>query len=131
MFEAMMDRVEDETLRYLFLMRTPEEEEEMIRQYQQRKRREQSEMQMSTAGMLEKPQQVIRKEKIGATIPARVEAARSIRNATGRELRHRPRRHPPAVSLRLPRRELRRGISREGAGGLGTAPHPPKVFKYG
>ena len=50
MFEAMMDRVEDETLRYLFLMRTPEEEEEMIRQYQQRKRREQREMQMIGAG---------------------------------------------------------------------------------
>ena len=50
MFEAMMDRVEDETLRYLFLMRTPEEEEEMIRQYQQRKRREQREMQMVGGG---------------------------------------------------------------------------------
>ena len=66
MFEAMMDRVEDETLRYLFLMRTPEEEEEMIRQYQQRKRREQREMQMVGSGVVEKPQQVIRREKSGA-----------------------------------------------------------------
>ncbi len=68
-FEAMMDRVEDETLRYLFLMRTPEEEEVMIRQYQQRKRREQKEMQMIGAGAAEKPQQVIRREKIGRNDP--------------------------------------------------------------
>jgi preprotein translocase subunit SecA len=69
MFESMMDRIEDETLRYLFLMRTPEEEEEMIRQYQRRKRREQAEMQMIGAGAVEKPQQVIRREKIGRNDP--------------------------------------------------------------
>jgi preprotein translocase subunit SecA len=69
MFEALMDRIEDETLRYLFLMRTPEEEEEMIRQYQRRKRREQAEMQMVGGGAMEKPQQVIRKEKIGRNDP--------------------------------------------------------------
>jgi len=69
MFEGMMDRVEDETLRYLFLMRTPDEEEEMIRQYQQRKRREQREMQMVGGGAVEKPQQVIRREKIGRNDP--------------------------------------------------------------
>ena len=69
MFEALMDRVEDETLRYLFLMKTPDEEEEMIRQYQQRKRREQREMQMMGGGTVEKPQQVIRKEKVGRNDP--------------------------------------------------------------
>jgi preprotein translocase subunit SecA len=69
MFEALMDRVEDETLRYLYLMRTPEEAEEMDRQYQQRKRREQREMQMVGAGQVEKPQQVIRREKIGRNDP--------------------------------------------------------------
>jgi preprotein translocase subunit SecA len=69
MFEALMDRIEDETLRYLFLMRTPEEEEEMIRQYQRRKRREQAEMQFVGGGAMEKPQQVIRKEKIGRNDP--------------------------------------------------------------
>jgi preprotein translocase subunit SecA len=69
MFEALMDRVEDETLRYLFLMRTPEEEEEMIRQYQQRKRREQREMQMVGAGTVGTPQQVIRREKVGRNDP--------------------------------------------------------------
>ncbi len=69
MFEAMMDRIEDETLRYLFLMRTPEEEEEMIRQYQRRKRREQAQMQMIGAGAAEKPKQVIRKEKVGRNDP--------------------------------------------------------------
>jgi preprotein translocase subunit SecA len=69
MFEAMMDRVEDETLRYLFLMRTPEEEEGMIKQYQRRKRKEQQEMQMVGGGVIEKPQQVIRKEKIGRNDP--------------------------------------------------------------
>jgi len=68
-FEEMMDRVEDETLRYLFLLRTPEEEEEMIRQYQRRKRREQAQMQMIGAGASEKPQQVIRREKIGRNDP--------------------------------------------------------------
>ncbi len=69
MFEAMMDRTEDETLRYLFLMRTPEEEEALIRQYQQRKRREQAEMRMVGGGAMEKPQQVVRKEKIGRNDP--------------------------------------------------------------
>jgi preprotein translocase subunit SecA len=69
MFEALMDRVEDESLRYLFLMRTPEEEEELIRQYQRRKRREQAEMRMVGGGVMEKPQQVIRKEKIGRNDP--------------------------------------------------------------
>ena len=69
MFEELMDRVEDESLRYLFLMRTPEEEEQLIRQYQQRKRREQAEMQMVGGSAMEKPQQVIRKEKIGRNDP--------------------------------------------------------------
>ncbi|HLI33721.1 MAG TPA: SEC-C metal-binding domain-containing protein, partial [Terriglobia bacterium] len=70
MFEALMDRIEDESLRYLFLLRTPEEEEAMIREYQRRKRREQAEMQMVGAGMMEKPQQVIRRsEKIGRNDP--------------------------------------------------------------
>jgi preprotein translocase subunit SecA len=69
MFEAMMDRIEDETLRVLFLMRTPEEEEEMIRAYQRRKRREQAEMRMVGGGAPEKPQQVIRRERIGRNDP--------------------------------------------------------------
>ena len=69
MFEALMDRTEDETLRYLFLMRTPEEEEVLIRQYQQRKRREQAEMRMVGGGVMEKPQQVVRKEKSGRNDP--------------------------------------------------------------
>ncbi len=69
MFESLMDRIEDETLRYLFLMKTPEEEEEMIRQYQRRKRREQAEMQMIGGGATEKPQQVIRREKVGRNDP--------------------------------------------------------------
>jgi preprotein translocase subunit SecA len=69
MFETMMDRVEDETLRFLFLMKTPEEEEELIRQYQRRKRREQAEMKMIGAGAAEKPQQVIRREKVGRNDP--------------------------------------------------------------
>jgi preprotein translocase subunit SecA len=70
MFEELMDRIEDESLRYLFLLRTPEEEEQMIREYQRRKRREQAEMQMVGAGMMEKPQQVIRRaEKVGRNDP--------------------------------------------------------------
>jgi preprotein translocase subunit SecA len=69
MFEALMDRIEDETLRWLFLLKTPDEEEEMYRQYQRRKRREQQEMRMAGAGALEKPQQVIRREKIGRNDP--------------------------------------------------------------
>ncbi|HEX5483717.1 MAG TPA: preprotein translocase subunit SecA, partial [Terriglobia bacterium] len=69
MFEALMDRIEDESLRYLFLLRTPEEEEVMIREYQRRKRREQAEMQMVGGGVMEKPQQVIRREKIGRNDP--------------------------------------------------------------
>jgi preprotein translocase subunit SecA len=69
MFEALMDRIEDETLRFLFLMRTPEEEEAVIREYQRRKRREQQEMRMVGAGAVEKPQQVIRKERVGRNDP--------------------------------------------------------------
>ncbi|MBZ5516931.1 MAG: preprotein translocase subunit SecA, partial [Acidobacteriia bacterium] len=69
MFEEMMDRIEDEALRFLFLLRTPEEEEAMIREYQRRKRREQAEMRMISAATMEKPQQVIRKEKIGRNDP--------------------------------------------------------------
>jgi preprotein translocase subunit SecA len=69
MFEALMDRIEDETLRFLFLMKTPEEQEEMIRLYQRRKRREQAEMQMVGGGITEKPQQVIRRAKIGRNDP--------------------------------------------------------------
>ncbi|MGH9375182.1 MAG: preprotein translocase subunit SecA [Terriglobia bacterium] len=69
MFEALMDRIEDESLRYLFLLKTPEEEEAMIREYQRRKRREQAEMQMVGGGVMEKPQQVVRREKIGRNDP--------------------------------------------------------------
>ncbi|MFB3921237.1 MAG: preprotein translocase subunit SecA [Terriglobia bacterium] len=69
LFEAMMDRVEDESLRILFLLRTPDEEEEMIREYQRRKRREQAQMRFAGAGAQEKPQQVVRKEKIGRNDP--------------------------------------------------------------
>jgi preprotein translocase subunit SecA len=69
MFEALMDRIEDETLRYLFLMRTPDEEEAAIREYQRRKRREQQEMRMVGGGAMEKPQQVVRREKVGRNDP--------------------------------------------------------------
>ena len=50
MFDEPDGRIEDETLRFLFLMKTPEEQEEMIRQYQRRKRREQAEMRMVGGG---------------------------------------------------------------------------------
>ncbi len=69
MFEALMDRIEDESLRYLFLLKTPDEEEAMIREYQRRKRREQAEMQMVGGAAMEKPQQVVRREKIGRNDP--------------------------------------------------------------
>ena len=69
MFEEMMDRIEDESLRFLFLLKTPEEEESMIREYQRRKRREQAQMKFIGSGTTEKPQQVIRKEKIGRNDP--------------------------------------------------------------
>jgi len=69
MFEGLMDRIEDETLRYLFLMRTPDEEEAAIREYQRRKRREQQEMRMVGGGTMEKPQQVVRREKVGRNDP--------------------------------------------------------------
>ena len=69
MFEGMMDRVDDEALRILFLLRTPDEEEAMIREYQRRKRREQAQMRFIGSGATEKPQQVIRKEKVGRNDP--------------------------------------------------------------
>ncbi len=69
LFESLMDRIEDESLRFLFLLKTPDEEEAMIREYQRRKRREQAQMQFTRSGASEKPQQVIRKEKIGRNDP--------------------------------------------------------------
>jgi preprotein translocase subunit SecA len=69
MFEALMDRIEDATLRFLFLMRTPDEEEAAIREYQRRKRREQQEMRMVGGAAMEKPQQVVRREKVGRNDP--------------------------------------------------------------
>jgi preprotein translocase subunit SecA len=69
LFEDMMDRVEDETLRILFLLKTPDEEEALIREYQRRKRREQERMQFISSGAETKPQQVIRKEKVGRNDP--------------------------------------------------------------
>ncbi len=69
LFEAMMDRVEDETLRILFLLKTPDEEEALIREYQRRKRREQAQMQFISSGPQARPQQVIRKEKVGRNDP--------------------------------------------------------------
>jgi len=93
LFESMMDRIEDETLRYLFLMRTPEEEEEMIRQYQRRKRREQAEMRFISSGTLEKPQQVIRKEKVGRNDPCPCGSGKKYKKCHGA-----PGQPPPAAS---------------------------------
>ena len=69
MFEGMMDRVEDETLRYLFLMRTPEEEEALIREYQRRKRREAAELRFSGGEAAAKPKTVVRGQKVGRNDP--------------------------------------------------------------
>ena len=69
LFEAMMDRVEDETLRYLFLMRTPEEEEALIRDYQRRKRREAAELRFSGGEAMAKPKTVVRGQKVGRNDP--------------------------------------------------------------
>jgi preprotein translocase subunit SecA len=86
MFEALMDRIEDETLRVLFLMRTPEEEEEMIRAYQRRKRREQAEMRMVGAAAAEKPRQVIRREKIGRNDPCPCGSGKKYKKCHGASL---------------------------------------------
>ena len=69
LFEGMMDRVDDETLRILFLLKTPDEEEALIREYERRKRREQAQMRFISSGADAKPQQVIRKEKVGRNDP--------------------------------------------------------------
>ena len=69
MFEDMMDRMEDETLRYLFLMRTPEEEEALIREYQRRKRREAAELRFSGGEAAAKPKTVVRGQKVGRNDP--------------------------------------------------------------
>jgi preprotein translocase subunit SecA len=69
LFDGMMDRVEDEALRILYLLKTPDEEEALIREYQRRKRREQAQMQFISSGADTKPQQVIRKEKVGRNDP--------------------------------------------------------------
>ncbi len=69
MFEDMMDRVEDETLRYLFLMRTADEEEVLIREYQQRKRREAAQLRFSGGEVAAKPKTVVRGQKVGRNDP--------------------------------------------------------------
>jgi preprotein translocase subunit SecA len=51
------------------MLRTPEEQEELYRQYLRRKRREQQEMRMAGGATMEKPQQVVRREKIGRNDP--------------------------------------------------------------
>jgi preprotein translocase subunit SecA len=83
LFSDLMDRTDDETLRFLFLMKTPEEQEEMIRQYQRRKRREQAEMQMVGGGVIDKPQQVIRREKIGRNDPCPCGSGRKYKKCHG------------------------------------------------
>jgi preprotein translocase subunit SecA len=87
MFEALMDRIEDETLRWLFLLKTPDEEEELYRQYQRRKRREQQEMRMAGAGAgaLAKPQQVIRREKVGRNDPCPCGSGKKYKKCHGAE----------------------------------------------
>jgi len=106
MFESLMDRTEDETLRFLFLMKTPEEQEEMIRQYQRRKRREQAEMQMVGGGVSEKPQQVIRREKIGRNDPCPCGSGKKYKKCHGAPL-------PPAA-----------GGKKAGGSGKPTGPPP-------
>ena len=69
MFEDMMDRVEDETLRYLFLMRTADEEEVLIHEYQQRKRREAAQLRFSGGEVAAKPKTVVRGQKVGRNDP--------------------------------------------------------------
>ncbi|MGH9401772.1 MAG: preprotein translocase subunit SecA [Terriglobia bacterium] len=98
MFEDLMDRIEDESLRYLFLLRTPEEEETMIREYQRRKRREQAEMRMVGAGaVMEKPQQVIRREKIGRNDPCPCGSGKKYKKCHGAQVAP-----PPAPSGAAP-----------------------------
>ena len=48
---------------------SPEEEEALIREYEKRKRREQAQMRYISSGADAKPQQVIRKEKVGRNDP--------------------------------------------------------------
>ena len=49
MFQAMMNRIDEEVLRYLFLMR-PVQEEEQVREIERRQQRQQAEMILSGAG---------------------------------------------------------------------------------
>ena len=49
MFQAMMNRIDEEVLRYLFLMQ-PVQEEEKVREIERRQRRQQAEMILSGAG---------------------------------------------------------------------------------
>jgi len=71
LFQEMLDRIDDESLRYLFLMRpvqqeVSEEERELIR----RRRRQQEELQFIGGGSpAARPQPVMRGEKIGRNDP--------------------------------------------------------------
>ncbi len=71
LFQEMLDRIDDESLRYLFLMRpvqqeVSEEERELVR----RRRRQQEELQFIGGGSpAARPQPVVRGEKIGRNDP--------------------------------------------------------------
>lgn len=69
MFQAMMERISDETLRYLFLMQ-PITEEQQQREVERKRRKIEKELTFSGGEeATEKPKPVIRGEKIGRNDP--------------------------------------------------------------
>jgi preprotein translocase subunit SecA len=80
MFQAMMDRIESETVRVLWLMQvaiesgTPTEQkqqqlDEYVRDMERKKQRQLDEIRFSTGGDAPKPEQVIRGDKVGRNDP--------------------------------------------------------------
>jgi preprotein translocase subunit SecA len=84
MFQEMMNRVEEEVVRWLFLMQ-PAQEEEQAKQIERQQKRQQAELILSGAddGSASAPKTVVRAgEKVGRNEPAPAAAARNTRSAT-------------------------------------------------
>ncbi|MBI4461652.1 MAG: SEC-C domain-containing protein, partial [Acidobacteria bacterium] len=72
LFQEMLDRIDDESLRYLFLMRPVQQEvSEEEREFARRRRRQQADLQFIGGGSpaAARPQPVVRGEKIGRNEP--------------------------------------------------------------
>ena len=84
LFEDMMDRIDTEAVRFLFLMQ-PAKPEEQAKQIERRQQQQQKDLQFQAGpAQAEAPSPCARAPRWDATIPAPAAPARNTRNATAR-----------------------------------------------